>query len=84
MSNSPDGGTLKNIVSHCKEYGFIYPSSDIYDGLAATYDYGPNGSELKKNIKEYWWKAMVGMHANIVGIDAAISCIQPHGKLLAT
>jgi glycyl-tRNA synthetase len=72
MSNSPDGGTLKNIVSHCKEYGFIYPSSDIYDGLGATYDYGPNGSELKKNIKDYWWKAMVSMHTNIVGIDAAI------------
>ncbi len=72
MSNTPDGGTLKNIVSHCKEYGFIYPSSDIYDGLAATYDYGPNGSELKNNIKEYWWKAMVSMHSNIVGIDAAI------------
>ncbi|MEP1095294.1 MAG: glycine--tRNA ligase [Cyclobacteriaceae bacterium] len=72
MSDAPEGGTLKNIVSHCKEYGFIYPSSDIYDGLSATYDYGPNGSELKKNIKEYWWKSMVSMHANIVGIDAAI------------
>ncbi len=72
MSNSPDGGTLKNVVSHCKEYGFIYPSSDIYDGLGATYDYGPNGSELKNNIKNYWWQAMVRMHANIVGIDAAI------------
>ena len=72
MSNSPDGGTLKNIVSHCKEYGFIYPSSDIYDGLGATYDYGPNGSELKNNIKNYWWQAMVRMHENIVGIDAAI------------
>lgn len=72
MSNSPEGGTLKNIVSHCKEYGFIYPSSDIYDGLGATYDYGPNGSELKNNIKEYWWSAMVRMHENIVGIDAAI------------
>ena len=72
MSNSLDGGTLKNIVSHCKEYGFIYPSSDIYDGLGATYDYGPNGAELKKNIKEYWWQAMVRMNENIVGIDAAI------------
>ncbi len=72
MSNTPDGGSLKNIVSHCKEYGFIYPSSDIYDGLGATYDYGPNGSELKNNIKEYWWQAMVRMHENIVGIDAAI------------
>jgi len=72
MSNTAEGGSLKNIVSHCKEYGFIYPSSDIYDGLGATYDYGPNGSELKNNIKEYWWSAMVRMHENIVGIDAAI------------
>ncbi|XOV92355.1 MAG: glycine--tRNA ligase [Bacteroidota bacterium] len=64
--------TLKNIASHCKEYGFIYPSSEIYDGLSATYDYGPNGSELKNNIKDYWWKAMVRMNENIVGIDAAI------------
>ncbi len=72
MSNTTDGGSLKSIVSHCKEYGFIYPSSDIYDGLGATYDYGPNGSELKNNIKNYWWQAMVRMHENIVGIDAAI------------
>ena len=72
MSNTAEAGTLKNIVSHCKEYGFIYPSSDIYDGLGATYDYGPNGAELKNNIKEYWWQAMVRMHENIVGIDAAI------------
>ncbi len=72
MSSTAEGGSLKNIVSHCKEYGFIYPSSDIYDGLGATYDYGPNGSELKNNIKNYWWQAMVHMHENIVGIDAAI------------
>ena len=64
--------TFKNLVSHCKEYGFIYQSSEIYDGLSAVYDYGPNGSLLKNNIKEYWWKAMVQMHENIVGIDAAI------------
>ncbi|MEM6642229.1 MAG: glycine--tRNA ligase [Bacteroidota bacterium] len=72
MSNTPEGGSLKSIVSHCKEYGFIFPSSDIYDGLGATYDYGPNGSELKNNIKRYWWEAMVQMHDNIVGLDAAI------------
>lgn len=72
MSNTTASGSLKNIVSHCKEYGFIYPSSDIYDGLGATYDYGPNGSELKNNLKAYWWQAMVRMHENIVGIDAAI------------
>ena len=63
---------FKSIVSHCKEYGFIFQSSEIYDGLAAVYDYGPYGAELKKNIRDYWWKAMVQMHENIVGIDAAI------------
>ena len=63
---------LKEIISHAKEYGFIFPSSDIYDGLAATYDYGQLGAELKNNIKQYWWKAMVQMHENIVGIDSAI------------
>src|SRR5580692_246445 len=60
------------IISHCKEYGFIFPSSEIYDGLSAVYDYGQWGSELKKNIKDYWWKCMTQMHENIVGIDAAI------------
>ena len=63
---------FKKITAHAKEYGFIFPSSDIYDGLAAVYDYGQNGVELKKNIREYWWKAMVQMHENIVGLDAAI------------
>ena len=63
---------LKKIISHAKEYGFIFPSSDIYDGLGAVYDYGQNGVELKKNIREYWWRSMVHMHDNIVGIDAAI------------
>ena len=63
---------FKNIISHCKEYGFIFPSSEIYDGLSAAYDYGPLGIELKNNIKSYWWKSMVQMHQNIVGLDAAI------------
>lgn len=63
---------LKEVISHAKEYGFVFPSSEIYDGLAATYDYGQLGSELKNNIKTYWWKSMVQMHENIVGIDAAI------------
>ena len=63
---------LKEVISHAKEYGFVFPSSEIYDGLAATYDYCQLGSELKNNIKNYWWKAMVQMHENIVGIDAAI------------
>ena len=63
---------LKDVISHAKEYGFVFPSSEIYDGLAATYDYGQLGAELKNNIKAYWWKAMVQMHENIVGIDSAI------------
>ena len=64
--------TFQAIISHCKEYGFIFPSSEIYDGLAAVYDYGQWGSELKKNIRDYWWKSMTQLHENIVGIDAAI------------
>ena len=60
------------IIAHAKEYGFVFPSSEIYDGLSAVYDYGPYGSELKKNIKDYWWKSMTQMRENIVGIDAAI------------
>jgi glycyl-tRNA synthetase len=63
---------FKNVVSHAKEYGFVFQSSEIYDGLSAVYDYGQLGSELKNNIKTYWWKAMVQMHENIVGIDSAI------------
>jgi len=63
---------FKSIVSHCKEYGFIFQSSELYDGLAAVYDYGPNGVELKNNIKAYWWQSMVQMHDNIVGLDSSI------------
>ncbi len=63
---------FKKIISHAKEYGFIFPSSEIYDGLSAVYDYGQNGAELKNNIKEYWWKSMVQVNENIVGIDSAI------------
>lgn len=63
---------FKKIVSHCKEYGFVFPSSEIYDGLAAVYDYAQNGVELKNNIKQYWWKSMVLLHDNIVGIDSSI------------
>ncbi len=70
MSNTDD--KFKKVISHAKEYGYIFGSSEIYDGLSAVYDYGQNGAELKKNIREYWWKAMVQMHENIVGIDAAI------------
>ncbi|PIE50064.1 MAG: glycine--tRNA ligase [Flavobacteriales bacterium] len=63
---------FKKVVSHAKEYGFIFPSSEIYDGLSAVYDYGQNGVELKNNIKTYWWKAMTQLNENIVGIDSAI------------
>lgn len=63
---------FKQVIAHAKEYGYIFSSSEIYDGLSAVYDYGQNGAELKKNIKEYWWKSMVQLHDNIVGLDAAI------------
>lgn len=63
---------FKKVISHAKEYGYVFQSSEIYDGLSAVYDYAQNGAELKKNIRDYWWKAMVQMHDNIVGIDAAI------------
>ena len=63
---------FKKVLSHAKEYGYVFQSSEIYDGLSAVYDYAQNGVELKKNIREYWWKAMVQMHENIVGIDASI------------
>ncbi len=67
-----DTKRFQEIISHCKEYGFIFPSSEIYDGLAAVYDYGQWGSELKKNLRDYWWKSMTQLQENIVGIDAAI------------
>src|SRR5262245_3802109 len=67
-----DDNLLKKVVSHAKEYGFVFPSSEIYDGLGAVYDYGQNGVEVKNNIKEYWWRFMTQLHDNIVGIDAAI------------
>src|SRR5437764_2711450 len=72
MSVVQQENRLQAIISHAKEYGFIFPSSEIYDGLQAVYDYGQWGSELKKNIKDYWWKSMTQLHENIVGIDAAI------------
>ena len=70
MSNNED--RLKTLIGHAKEYGFVFPSSEIYDGLSATYDYGPYGAELKNNIRQYWWAAMTKLNENIVGIDAAI------------
>lgn len=63
---------FKQVISHAKEYGYIFSSSEIYDGLSAVYDYGQNGVELKNNIKAYWWKSMVQLHEEIVGLDAAI------------
>jgi glycyl-tRNA synthetase len=72
MAQPQEDNLFKNVISHAKEYGFIFPSSEIYDGLSAVYDYGQNGAELKNNIKEYWWKFMTLLHENIVGIDAAI------------
>ena len=72
MSKVQPDNTLQAIISHAKEYGFVFPSSEIYDGLSAVYDYGPYGAQLKKNIRDYWWNSMTQMHENIVGIDAAI------------
>jgi glycyl-tRNA synthetase len=63
---------FQELIAHCKEYGYIFQSSEIYDGLAAVYDYGQNGAQLKKNIRDEWWKSMTQLHDNIVGIDAAI------------
>ncbi|MCF6333151.1 MAG: glycine--tRNA ligase [Draconibacterium sp.] len=64
--------TFKKLVAHCKEYGFVFQSSEIYDGLGAVYDYGQLGVELKNNIKKYWWDSMVKLHENVVGLDSAI------------
>ena len=71
MSKSNDE-LFKQVTSHAKEYGFVFQSSEIYDGLSAVYDYGQLGAELKNNLKTYWWKSMVQLHENIVGIDSAI------------
>ncbi|MFM2439594.1 MAG: hypothetical protein RLZ16_592, partial [Bacteroidota bacterium] len=72
MSKTTSDNTLPALISHAKEYGFVFPSSEIYDGLSAVYDYGPYGSQLKKNIRDYWWNSMTQLNENIVGIDAAI------------
>src|SRR6476469_10402396 len=71
MSKNTDE-LFKNVIAHAKEYGFVFPSSEIYDGLSAVYDYGQNGVELKNNIREYWWRSMVQLNENIVGLDSAI------------
>jgi glycyl-tRNA synthetase len=64
--------SLKKIISHSKEYGFVIPSSEIYEGLNAVYDYSHNGVLLKNNIRDYWWKSMVQINQNIIGVDSAI------------
>ena len=70
----------KKLVSHCKEYGFVFPSSEIYDGLGAVYDYGQNGVELKNNIKKYWWDSMTLLHENVVGLIRLSLCTRRFGK----
>src|SRR5687767_8950197 len=75
-----DSNKFQAIISHCKEYGFIFPSSEIYDGLSAVYDYGQWGAELKKNVRDYWWKSMTQLNDNIVGIDAALFMHPTTGK----
>ena len=67
-----ENDSLKKIISHCKAFGFIFQSSEIYDGLSAVYDYGPLGVELKNNLKTYWWESMINLERNIVGLDSAI------------
>ena len=77
---------FKKIISHCKEYGFVFPSSDIYDGLGAVYDYGQNGVELKNNIKQYWWKAwsfcMTTLSVLIVPSSCILQCGRPQDTLM--
>lgn len=72
MAKNEENNLFKKIVAHAKEYGFVYQSSEIYDGLQAVYDYGPYGAELKKNLKELWWMAMTRLNDNVVGLDSAI------------
>lgn len=72
MAKNEENNLFKKIVAHAKEYGFVYQSSEIYDGLQAVYDYGPYGAELKKNLKELWWQAMTRLNDNVVGLDSAI------------
>ena len=72
---------FKKLVSHCKEYGFVFPSSDIYDGLGAVYDYGQMGVELKNNIKQYWWQSMVLLHETLSASTPLSLCTPPSGRL---
>ena len=74
---------FKKLVAHCKEYGFVFPSSEIYDGLGAVYDYGQNGVELKNNIKRYWWDSMVKLHEKIAASSPTIFSLQLRRKSAA-
>ena len=73
-----ENAQLKDIVAHAQEYGFVFQSSDIYGGLAAVYDYGPNGVELKNNLKRLWWEAMTQLHGNVVGLGRGHFHGPPH------
>ena len=72
MSTPSTEEAFKRVIAHAKEYGFIFQSSELYDGLSAVYDYGQNGVLLKNNLRQYWWKAMVQLQGNVVGLDSAI------------
>ncbi|MDP4833445.1 MAG: glycine--tRNA ligase, partial [Schleiferiaceae bacterium] len=72
MSTPSPEEAFKRVIAHAKEYGFIFQSSELYDGLSAVYDYGQNGVLLKNNLRQYWWKAMVQLQGNVVGLDSAI------------
>ncbi len=65
QTNQEEDHLLKKVIAHAKEYGFVFPSSEIYDGLQAVYDYGQNGVELKNNIKQLWWKTMTQLHEQV-------------------
>lgn len=67
-----ENNLLKSIIAHAKEYGFVFPSSEIYDGLQAVYDYGPYGVELKNNLKRVWWECMTRLNEDVVGVDSSI------------
>src|SRR5881394_549375 len=72
MSDTKTNDRMEKIVSLCKRRGFIFQSSEIYGGLSGVWDYGPLGAELKRNLKDYWWRCMTQERDDVVGLDAAI------------
>ncbi|PIP26231.1 MAG: glycine--tRNA ligase [Candidatus Moranbacteria bacterium CG06_land_8_20_14_3_00_40_12] len=72
MPNQAKNNLMEKMISLCKRRGFVYPSSEIYGGMQAIYDYGHYGTLLKNNIRDAWWKAMVQMREDVVGLDSAI------------